>query len=630
MKQTTKNIKSNFDYTQDLDFVFETTGLAILVEDEQRNITLTNTLFCNLFDINIKYNKLINTNSEKLFTEIKNCFTEAEHFINNADAAIKNASIITSQKFMLINGKTITQDYIPLYKDNSLKGHIWIYKLYQPSVIESIASTNFQLENALHVLPNEIAIYNTNLQIIFTSKAYINSNEKRNWAKGKTLQQYFSYANLVNDIAIEREKHFRKTIATQKPVSWHESNSKDGTQILRTCYPVFDDAQKINSIIEFSMDISKQKSLEEKLQQAVEHFYNILNNANNVVLQTDDKLQLQFLNQYWQTLTGQSVEQLTGKSVFNILEVTHYELYQKVFSILNGNTKNEHGIISFEDKEKNIKQLQYNLQRGFSVDNEPSGVVATLSDVTAKKMQEAQLLELIKKEKELNELKTAFVNMVSHELRTPLTVISSSAEILELMLQNGKGYSDVSIYTQQIIDEVEKMTSFMQDLLMISKIEAGKIIINPSSTNIVKFVESIAIKGFAPYKDGRVATVKVKRSQQSASIDTTLLEHCLHNILANAFKYSVGKLSPFIRVGFSKNYFTISVVDYGIGIPKQDTQKLFTSFFRASNTGNIAGTGIGLMVAKYFTEQHKGYVTFRSKPNEGSIFTIKLPYSSNE
>ncbi|CAF4917327.1 unnamed protein product, partial [Rotaria sp. Silwood1] len=139
---------------------------------------------------------------------------------------------------------------------------------------------------------------------------------------------------------------------------------------------------------------------------------------------------------------------------------------------------------------------------GFSVDSGECGVVATLTDITAKKMQEAQLLELIKKEKELNELKSAFVNMVSHELRTPLTVISSSAEILELMLKSGKGYNDVSIYTQQIIDEVEKMTAFMQDLLMISKIESGKININPTTENIVAFVKSVISRGFAPYKDG--------------------------------------------------------------------------------------------------------------------------------
>ena len=118
----------------------------------------------------------------------------------------------------------------------------------------------------------------------------------------------------------------------------------------------------------------------------------------------------------------------------------------------------------------------------------------------------------------------------------------------------------------------------------------------------------------------------IKRKQQSANIDTSLLEHSLQNILQNAFKYSAGKLSPIVHVGFSKTYFTISVVDDGIGIPEKDIPKLFSSFFRASNTGNISGTGIGLMVAKYFTEQHKGNIAFKSKVNKGSIFTLKLPY----
>ena len=77
-----------------------------------------------------------------------------------------------------------------------------------------------------------------------------------------------------------------------------------------------------------------------------------------------------------------------------------------------------------------------------------------------------------------------------------------------------------------------------------------------------------------------------------------------------------------------KTYFTISVHDDGIGIPKSEMESLFTSFFRATNTSNISGTGIGLIVTKYFTEQHKGYVTVKSIMNKGSIFTLKLPYQS--
>jgi signal transduction histidine kinase len=217
--------------------------------------------------------------------------------------------------------------------------------------------------------------------------------------------------------------------------------------------------------------------------------------------------------------------------------------------------------------------------------------------------------------------------MVSHELRTPLTVISSSAEILDLMLQAGKSHEEVSIYTKQITDEVEKMTAFMQDLLMVSKIEAGKIEVNTKQVDIVKFVSNIINTGFDTWKDGRSVELSTKRTPKTAAIDENMLHHAIQNLLQNAFKYSSGKGNVKTRVAFSNNYYTISVIDNGIGIPDIDKEKLFTSFFRASNTANISGTGIGLIVTKYFTEQHKGYVAVKSCINKGSIFTLKLPYN---
>lgn len=629
MKQTTKNIKSNFDYTQDLDFVFEATGLGILVEDTNNNIILTNTLFCSLFDINIKHNKLINTSSKQLFSSISNCFKSPETFEQNIFKKTQAALVDTEQIFALITNKKIIQSYYPLFKENELKGHVWVYKLHNESINKFAKNETSFIENALHYLPNEIAIYNTNLQVQFINKAYIKSSEKRQWIKNKSLHQFYSYENLPINIASEREDYFNNAIQQKVVISWYEVDALN-QHIKRTCCPIINDKKDVEAIIEFSENITHQIRLEKKLQETINYFYSVLNTTNNIIVQTNEKLQVTFLNNYWHKLTGQPNQEFTQKSIFEVLEITHYELYKKVFSILNKNTDQETGTIALEDKSKNIKQFSYNLHNGFSVDNNGTGIVATFTDITSEKMQEAQLLELIKKEKELNELKTAFVNMVSHELRTPLTIISSSAEILELMLQKGKGYNEVAMYTQQIIDEVEKMTAFMQDLLMISKIEAGKINIKLATEDIVYFVTSVVNKGYAPFKDGRIANIIVKRSQKKSAIDASLLEHCLQNILANAFKYSVGKNAPQVRIGFSNTYFTISVIDSGIGIPQQDINKLFTSFFRASNTGNISGTGIGLMVAKYFTEQHKGDITVKSNVFKGSIFTIKIPYLQSE
>ena len=316
MKQPPKNIKPEFNYPQELDFIFEATGVAILVEDITRNIQLTNNLFCHLFHLNAKPNSLLNTNSIVLLNEISKNFNDSKKFETAFTEIPKTGDIVTNQLWKLENGKTILQDYSPLYKDNTLKGHIWVYKEYQNLQNENLIYSNFQLENALHFLPNEIAIYNTNLQIVYVNKSYINSDEKRLWAKGKTLQQYFSYENLSQEIALERERNVAKTFTSKMPISWQEKNTKDNTFYLRTCYPIIDSNKKIKSVIEHTVNITLQKKLEEKLQLSVEHFYKVVNSVNEVVLQTDGKLQLQFLNEYWHSLTGQDNNDFFGKSIF--------------------------------------------------------------------------------------------------------------------------------------------------------------------------------------------------------------------------------------------------------------------------------------------------------------------------
>jgi signal transduction histidine kinase len=239
---------------------------------------------------------------------------------------------------------------------------------------------------------------------------------------------------------------------------------------------------------------------------------------------------------------------------------------------------------------------------------------------------EENLLEVVKKQKELNDLKSAFVNMVSHELRTPLAVISSGAEIMQMMLQAGRPKEDMEVYTKQIINEVEKMTAFMNDLLMVSKIEAGKIDFRPERVSLEQFIKELAAERYMPWKDGRQLSVQSKGLLREIGIDKKMFRHALQNVVENAFKYSSGKAAPRLHIRYSNTYFTISVADNGIGILSTDIKELFTSFTRGKNTGNIPGTGIGLVVVKYFIEQHGGFVAVKSKAGEGAVFMIKIPY----
>jgi signal transduction histidine kinase len=622
LNQKQKEEKLNYS------FVFDISETATLIEDIDRKILLVNSAFLSILNINDTQNFLNQTHALSLFEKLSYQFENPDSFIDFFAKTPQKLEIVYYKTFTSIEGEQIVFSFYPFFKANEFQGNIWTCKKELNKIsLFSIRNNNY-IEESLNVLPNEIAIFNIQSQFLFVNKAYINSSQKRLWAKGKTLLEYYRYENLPTDTALFRTNIIAQTLEHKKPISWNEQTVKNKNLFLRTCYPVVNEKNEVDAIIELAINITLQKKLEEKLEQSVEKFYKVVNGINTLVIETNHKLKIDFLNDYWHFALGISNENFNGKSLYEILDITHYEMYEKVFAILNGAKQEEKGIIKLHDRNNNLKQYQYNLHSNFSVEENKKGIVATLTDITSEILQEEQLLELIKKEKELNELKSAFVNMVSHELRTPLTVISSSAEILELMLQSGKSYEEVTIYTQQIVDEVEKMTLFMQDLLMVSKIEAGKINIDVKETDIVGFVQDILNKSFNPWKDGRKANFILKRNNKKAQIDAGLLEHALQNILQNAFKYSNGKSDPLVRLSFANTYFTISVVDSGIGIHKNETNKLFTSFFRASNTDNIAGTGIGLMVSKYFTEQHKGQVLLKSKVNVGSIFTIKVPYSS--
>ena len=198
-----------------------------------------------------------------------------------------------------------------------------------------------------------------------------------------------------------------------------------------------------------------------------------------------------------------------------------------------------------------------------------------------------------------------------------------------MMLEVGKPAADIEAYTKQILTEVERMTAFMNDLLMVSKIEAGKIDFNPQLTDLPNFVNEIMTQSYSPWKDGRTLNVLQKGTANDVAVDTRMLRHVLQNLIDNAFKYSSGKTAPTLRIRYGKNQIVISIVDNGIGIHNDDIAKLFASFSRGRNVANIAGTGMGLVVVKYFVDQHTGNICIKSNLDIGTIFSVTIPYKKS-
>jgi signal transduction histidine kinase len=122
--------------------------------------------------------------------------------------------------------------------------------------------------------------------------------------------------------------------------------------------------------------------------------------------------------------------------------------------------------------------------------------------------------------------------------------------------------------------------------------------------------------------DQRRMTLTVTGSPKCLQLDTNLITHAISNFVSNAFKYSVDRPAPIMRLLFNENSTQLSIIDFGLGIPKEDLMNLFEPFYRASNVSEFPGTGLGTTIAKEYIELNKGSIKVKSTLNEGTEFIL--------
>jgi len=222
----------------------------------------------------------------------------------------------------------------------------------------------------------------------------------------------------------------------------------------------------------------------------------------------------------------------------------------------------------------------------------------------------------------LEKAKSEFVSMVSHELRTPLTSIHGFSEILATKdMEPGKKQEFYRI----ILNESERLSRLITNLLNLSKIEAG-IELNREMVNLADLVEEDM--EFFQSQTGE-HELKYMGSSQLPQVygDQDRIHQVIKNLLSNAIKYSPAGGPVEVETGVEGKYVTIAVTDYGIGIPPDELPHIFERFRRVENKelSGITGTGLGLAIVKHLVELHGGKITVRSEPGQGSTFTVFIP-----
>ena len=236
------------------------------------------------------------------------------------------------------------------------------------------------------------------------------------------------------------------------------------------------------------------------------------------------------------------------------------------------------------------------------------------------------LLRDVRREIQMAEMRSHFVASVSHELKTPLTSIRMFAETMA-MGRTGSGQVAAE-YLQTIVNESERLSRLVDNVLDFSRIEQGNKVYRMQPTCLATVVRSAARAMQYPLAQlGFSLTISIDESLPNLQANADALEQAILNLLANAMKYSGEARQIEMRLGRKGPEAFIDIVDHGLGISSEDQTRIFEKFYRVRSveTEPIAGTGLGLTLAQHIVEAHRGRVVVSSELACGSTFSVRLP-----
>lgn len=230
----------------------------------------------------------------------------------------------------------------------------------------------------------------------------------------------------------------------------------------------------------------------------------------------------------------------------------------------------------------------------------------------------------------LDESRKEFVSNVSHELKTPITSMKVLADSL-----NSQENVPVEIYREfmaDIVEEIDRENKIINDLLTLVRMDKTAAALNISSVDINELVESV-LKRLSPLATREnIEIVYESFRKVTADVDEVKLSLAITNLVENAIKYN--KKDGWVKVSLNADhkYFYVQVEDSGIGIPKEQQDKVFERFYRVDKTRSreTGGTGLGLAITRDSVMMHNGSIKLESRENEGSKFLIRIPLSYSE
>jgi len=357
-----------------------------------------------------------------------------------------------------------------------------------------------------------------------------------------------------------------------------------------------------------------QQAYRQELYATIAHYF-----PNTIIMLLDEQMRLLFVDGEEAGKIGLDKQQTEGKLLQNLnafpipwrshmmkyLSETHrthrfsYEVnYQEHFYMVNG-------MPLHEDDGRRLFLFFY-------------------TNISEQKRTEVEMINALKKERELGELKSRFVSMASHEFRTPLSTILSSANLIARQNEPGRESQRLK-NVERIKSSVRNLVDILNEFLSLGRLEQGQVSVNKEEFDLVAFMRSIVQELQHAQKPGQRIHIVSLDKTLIVNQDKQFIRNIFLNLVSNSLKYSPEGRPVEVIISTLEDHFNVKVIDQGVGIPEDEHKHLFDLFFRARNATNIEGTGLGLPIVKKFIDLMQGEITVESQVDQGTTFSITLP-----
>ncbi|NJM55315.1 MAG: PAS domain S-box protein [Verrucomicrobiae bacterium] len=375
---------------------------------------------------------------------------------------------------------------------------------------------------------------------------------------------------------------------TEDILNYHKKGSSYWISLSVT--PILNEAGEVEKFIGISQDITARKEAEkvkleftEKLEQEVkertsalkereEKYRLISENMSDLICQMSEGNVFSFVSPSSLDLLGYAPEELLGKSFLDLAATGFHEVVEEGFRRA---TQSRIPVkLDFKVKRKDGEEvwIETAVKPVLNAQGQTILIQTSSRNIDERKRAVEDIRRTLEKERELGELKSRFVSMASHQFRTPLTVIQSNIELLELQKEilDERVQPKLEKVLTRIRFEVNRLTDLMNDVLILGKMNAGKVQADLNPLELDHFVGHL-VEEFAQANSTRAKPLlHIEGSPYPLLLDDKVLAHALHNLLSNAFKYSEGRPLPEVLLRYEPSRVLLQVKDHGIGIPEED------------------------------------------------------------